>query len=141
MTAPPDELVAAARRVHAEAYCPYSGYRVGAALRTDVGVVAAANVENAAYPLGTCAEAGAIAAMVALGGRRIEAVVVITDGDRPGVPCGGCRQRLSEFAGDAAVVHCLVADAPEVLTRTVGELLPDAFGPADLGERETDLEM
>ncbi|MEM8618231.1 MAG: cytidine deaminase [Actinomycetota bacterium] len=138
MTGPSDELVAAARRVHAEAYCPYSGYRVGAALRTDVGIVAAANVENAAYPLGTCAEAGAIAAMVALGGRRIEEVVVLTDGDRPGSPCGGCRQRLSEFAARDVVVHSVLVDAEAVLVRTVGDLLPDAFGPSDLGDRETD---
>ncbi|MEM9517541.1 MAG: cytidine deaminase [Actinomycetota bacterium] len=133
-----DELTAAARRVHEHAYCPYSNYRVGAALRTDVGIVAAPNVENAAYPLGTCAEAGAIAAMAAAGGRRIYEVVVVTDGDRPGTPCGGCRQRLSEFAGRDVVVHSLAVASDQRLERTIGELLPDAFGPADLDERETD---
>ncbi|MEO1056816.1 MAG: cytidine deaminase [Actinomycetota bacterium] len=133
-----DELTAAARRVHEHAYCPYSNYRVGAALRTDVGIVAAPNVENASYPLGTCAEAGAIAAMVAAGGRKILEVVVITDGDRPGSPCGGCRQRLFEFAAPDVVVHSLTAGSDQRLDRTIGELLPDAFGPGDLEERETD---
>ena len=80
----------------ANAHCPYSGYAVGAAIRTALGTVfTGCNVENAAYPEGTCAETGAIAAMVLAGERTIREVAVVTDGDAPGTPCGGCRQRLA----------------------------------------------
>ena len=103
---PDPELVAAAREAHLQAYCPYSHYRVGAAIRTVSGsVIVGCNVENAAYPLGSCAEAGAIAAMVVAGERDIAEIVVVTDGDEPGTPCGGCRQRIREFAGPGVGVH------------------------------------
>jgi cytidine deaminase len=126
---PDAELLAAAGAAHLRAYCPYSRYRVGVALRTESGAVyVGCNVENAAYPLGSCAEAGAIAAMVAGGERSIAEIVVVTDGDQPGTPCGGCRQRIREFAAPHVVVHS-VADGGPTLSVTVAELLPHSFGP------------
>jgi cytidine deaminase len=94
-------------------------------------VIVGCNVENAAYPLGSCAEAGAIAAMVAAGQRTITEVVVVTDGSTPGTPCGGCRQRLREFAGPDVPVHSVSSDG-HVLTMTIAELLPHSFGPESL---------
>ena len=129
---PDPELLAAARAIQLQAYCPYSHYRVGAAIRTASGLIASGcNVENAAYPLGSCAEAGAIAAMVALGERAISEIVVVTDGDSPGTPCGGCRQRIREFAGPEVAVHSL-ADDGATWSTTVGEQLPHSFGPESL---------
>ena len=125
-----DELVAAALAVAGNAYAPYSGFHVGAAIRDEGGRIhAGANVENAAYPQGVCAEASAIAAMVAAGGRRITAVAVAG----PGLctPCGGCRQKIREFAApDTPVLVC----GPEGLRRrfTLAELLPVSFGPENL---------
>ncbi len=121
-------LLAAARRVRENAYVPYSRFRVGAALRTPSGAVyAGCNVENVAYPEGTCAEAGAIAAMAAAGEYEIAEVAVIADSPAPVPPCGGCRQKLKEFAeGDVKVTMATTGGA--VLTMTVAELLPGAFG-------------
>jgi len=122
-------LVDAATEARARAYCPYSGYHVGVAIRTGSGaVIAGCNVENASYPLGTCAEAGAIAAMLLAGERVIAEVVVVTDGEEPGTPCGGCRQRIREFAGPDVVVHSLSATG-QALSRTLAQLLPHSFGP------------
>lgn len=123
-----DELLAAARAARANAHAPYSHFAVGAALRTaDGAIFAGANVENASYPEGWCAETSAIAAMVAAGARGIAEVVVIADHPEPITPCGGCRQRLAEFGTAATVVH---AAGPEGLRArwTLGELLPSAFG-------------
>lgn len=126
---PDPELVAAALEVRLQAYCPYSRYQVGTAIRTAAGaVIVGCNVENAAYPLGSCSEAGAVAAMVAAGERDIVEVVVVTNGDRPGAPCGGCRQRLSEFADPDVPVH-MVAVSGASWSTTVAGLLPHAFGP------------
>jgi cytidine deaminase len=134
---PDPELLAAATQAHLAAYCPYSQYRVGAAIRTGSGaVIVGCNVENAAYPLGSCAEAGAIAAMVVAGERSIVAVVVVTDGDVPGTPCGGCRQRLREFAGPDVFVHSVAASGG-VTAMTMAELLPHSFGPEFLRRDET----
>lgn len=126
-------LLAAALAARENAYAPYSGYRVGAALRDEAGrLFAGCNVENAAYPVGTCAEAGAVAAMAAGGGRRIAAILVCADGPEVVAPCGACRQRLREFAEDGVPVH--LADLGAIRrTLTVGELLPAAFGPDHLG--------
>jgi homotetrameric cytidine deaminase len=131
--APPDDLVAAARAVMDRAHAPYSGFRVGAALRAEDGSVhAGANVENAAYPQGQCAEASAIGALVAAGRARIvEAAVIADTGDAPVVPCGGCRQRLREFMDLDAPVHLLSASGAR-RTATLGELLPLSFGPEAL---------
>jgi cytidine deaminase len=124
-------LLRAAMRVRKNAYAPYSGYHVGAALLADGRVFAACNVENSAYPLSVCAERNAVAAAVAAGARRIEAVAVVGGRDRPAAPCGGCRQVLAEFcAPDAPIVYA-AADGQSVTTN-IGALLPAAFGPADL---------
>ena len=113
--------------VRARAHAPYSKFKVGAAIRTDTGAVyAGCNVENVAYPQGTCAEAGAIAAMVAAGETRITEVYVVAEAPRPVPPCGGCRQKLAEFgAGDVPVTMATVDGAEE--TQTLAALLPGAF--------------
>lgn len=125
----PDDLALAAAAVRRRAYAPYSRFLVGAALRAEDGSVhLGCNVENAAYPEGTCAEAGAVAAMVAAGRRRI-AEAVVAGGDAPCPPCGGCRQKLREFAGPELLIRMVGADGRPLLARTLGELLPDSFGP------------
>lgn len=126
------ELLAAAREVQANAHVPYSGFQVGAAIRTrEGGVYVSCNVENAAYPESVCAEGGAISAMVSGGGRIIDALVVICDGDMLATPCGGCRQKIREFADADTMVH---AAGPEGVREsyTMAELLPDSFGPEHL---------
>jgi cytidine deaminase len=127
-----DALLAAAGAVREHAHAPYSRFKVGAALLDEQGRIhAGCNVENAAYPQGLCAEAGALARLVAEGGRRVTAVVVVGEGSAPVTPCGGCRQKLREFAGDDVPV--VVADASGVRARyTLGELLPASFGPEHL---------
>ncbi len=127
------DLVAAAVAIRERAYVPYSRFKVGAAIRGHDGTIfAGCNVENAAYPQGVCAEAGAISAMVAAGQTRIAEVVVCGAGHLPVTPCGGCRQKLREFAGPEVAVHMVDETGALVLTRTVGELLPDSFGPDHL---------
>ena len=114
------------------AYAPYSSFPVGVAGLVDDGrIVTGCNVENAAYPQGWCAEASAIAAMVLAGGRRIMAVAVCAVAPQPVTPCGGCRQKLREFAADDCPVW--VADLGTTRARhTLGELLPHSFGPQHL---------
>ena len=125
-----DALAAAARAARERAHAPYSHYRVGAALLDEHGRVhSGCNVENAAYPQGLCAEAVALGALVTAGGTRVHAVVVAGSGADPVVPCGGCRQKLSEFAAaDIPVIS--VDDAAIRVRHTLGELLPFGFGPA-----------
>lgn len=129
-----DELFAAALAVRGRAYAPYSRYPVGAAVRDEAGRIhTGCNVENAAYPAGTCAEAGAIAALIAAGGRRITAVCVVGESaaGAPCTPCGACRQRIREFAAPDAAIHC--ADPGGVrLTLPLSALLPHGFGPDHL---------
>ena len=122
-----DDLLDAALAVRDRAYAPYSKFAVGAAIRTSSGAIyAGCNVENASYPEGCCAETSAIAAMVAAGERLIAEVVVCAESDTPITPCGGCRQRLAEFAGPDARIH--LCDASGIVeTVTLGELLPRAF--------------
>jgi xanthosine phosphorylase len=122
------DLFAAARAAFERAYAPYSKFRVGAALRGGSGrVFAGANVENASFPEGACAETGALAALIAAGERRITEALVLAAGERLCSPCGGCRQRLAEFSGPELPVHLC---GPEGLRRTLtlGELLPWSFG-------------
>ena len=120
-------LVEDAARVRENAYVPYSRFKVGAALRAASGrVYLGVNVENAAYPEGTCAEAGAIAAMVAGGDTRIEEIAVIADSPTPVAPCGGCRQKLAEFGGEDVPVTLATTRGGEMRT-TIGALLPGAF--------------
>jgi homotetrameric cytidine deaminase len=130
--APDPELLALARAAAGNAYAPYSQFPVGAALRTQDGRrYAGANVENAAYPQGQCAEASAIGAFVAGGGGRIAEVVVAAPSRELCTPCGGCRQRLREFAADDAPIH--LVDLERVRrTTSLGELLPLSFGPEHL---------
>jgi cytidine deaminase len=126
------ELFVLAREVQQRAHVPYSHFPVGAALRTPNGrVFAGANVENAAYPEGMCAEASAIAAMASAGERVIDTIVTVCDGAALSTPCGGCRQKIREFATPATVIH---AAGPEGIRRTytIHELLPDGFGPENL---------
>lgn len=127
-----DELLAAARAARASAYAPYSKFAVGAAVLDEQGRIhAGCNVENAAYPQGWCAEASAIAAMVLAGGRRIQAVAVCAEAPQPVTPCGGCRQKLREFADDRCPVW--VGDMSGLrATHTLGSLLPHSFGPEHL---------
>ena len=128
----PEDMLDAARAVRANAHAPYSGFAVGACLRTASGrIFAGCNVENSAYPQGWCAEVSAIGSMVAAGESRIVEVLVLVGGDELCTPCGGCRQALSEFAGSDTPVHVC---GPEGLRKTValGELMPYAFGPENL---------
>jgi cytidine deaminase len=127
-----DLLFEAARAVQAKAYAPYSRFKVGAAIRTPKGsVFAGCNVENAAYPQGSCAETGAISAMIAAGESRIAELVVLGEGEALATPCGGCRQRIREFAAGETPIHVA---GPEGLRRsfTLDELLPFSFGPDNL---------
>lgn len=122
-----DDLFNAARAVMANAHAPYSGFPVGAAIRSASGAIhAGCNVENASYPEGWCAETSAIAAMVAAGETAIAEIAVVAQQMPLATPCGGCRQRLAEFAGPDAKVH-LCDSAGIVETVTLGELLPRAF--------------
>jgi cytidine deaminase len=123
----PLALLSAARAVRENAYAPYSRFKVGAAIRAASGrVYPGCNVENVAYPEGTCAEAGAIAAMIAAGDTEIVAVAVIADSPAPVPPCGGCRQKLAEFARHDTPVMLATLDGAQLLT-TVGDLLPGRF--------------
>jgi len=131
-----DALVAAARAAREHAHAPYSRYRVGAALLDEHGRVhSGCNVENAAYPQSLCAEAVALGALVSAGSQRVRAVVVAGGDDGEAiVPCGGCRQKLSEFA-DADTPVLSVDTHAERARHTLGELLPFGFGPAHVGAR------
>ncbi len=120
-------LVETARLVRLNAYAPYSKFKVGAAIRATSGkVYAGVNVENVAYPEGTCAEAGAIAAMIAAGDTEIAEVAVIADSPIPVSPCGGCRQKLAEFGkGDVKVTLATIDGLLQ--ETTLAALLPGAF--------------
>jgi len=131
VTAPTDaaieELVAAAAAAREQAYAPYSGFQVGAALLAGGRVFTGVNVEIASYPISVCAERNAVAAMVIGGERSIDAIAVVTGAEEPTPPCGGCRQALWEFGRDALVV-CATTGGRRT-TSTMPELLPGAFGP------------
>lgn len=139
----PAELMNAALAAQARAHCPYSSYPVGVAIRAGSGAIySGCNVENASSPEGTCAETGAIAAMVLGGDHEIAEVVVVTNGATPGTPCGGCRQRIREFAGPDTMIHSTTATSATsaaaggegvVLSMSLHELLPESFGPDHLG--------
>lgn len=120
-------LLQAATEVRLNAWAPYSRFKVGAALRATSGkVYTGCNVENVAYPEGTCAEAGAIAAMVAGGDTRIAEIWVIADSPEPVPCCGGCRQKIAEFAdADVKVTLCTTDGKQKVMT--VAEILPGVF--------------
>ena len=126
------ELLKAASDVRMRAWVPYSRFKVGAAIRAESGAVyVGCNVENVAYPEGTCAEAGAIAAMIAAGDSRIAEVCVIADSPEPVPPCGGCRQKIAEFAGQEVKVMLCTTDG-KAKVMTVAELLPGVFTAAHM---------
>lgn len=121
-----------AKAVRGNAHAPYSGFKVGAAIRAASGkVYVGVNVENAAYPEGTCAEAGAIAAMVASGDTEIAEVAVVGDAPAPVTPCGGCRQKIAEFAPKGVLVT-MGTMTGKTLTMKIEELLPEAFAKAQM---------
>jgi cytidine deaminase len=129
-------LLQAATRTRENAYAPYSRFKVGAALRTASGkIFTGCNVENVAYPEGTCAEAGAIAAMIAAGETRIAEILVIADSPLPVPPCGGCRQKIAEFADpDVSVTLCTTSGQSNVVT--VADLLPGSFTAAHMARHD-----
>lgn len=132
---PPEDLLEAAWAAFANAYVPYSRFRVGAALRDERGrIFSGANVENASYGLGRCAEQSAVQAMASAGGRRPAEIVVVSDAAEPASPCGACRQVLYEFAPQASV-H-LVNRRGERRRHTVAELLPHGFRLRERALRE-----
>ncbi|MFC6942918.1 cytidine deaminase [Salinirubellus sp. GCM10025818] len=133
----PTELVAAAREALERAYVPYSEYRVGAALLTDAGsVYTGANIENANYSNSLHAEEVAISRAL-MDGHRAFGAVAVSSGKRDGVtPCGMCRQTLAEFCGEDLPVYCDEGDgedSPEIVTYTLGELIPATISRETLG--------
>ena len=127
-------LQQAAKKVRENAHAPYSKFRVGAAVRAASGTIyVGCNVENVAYPEGTCAEAGAIAAMVAAGDSEIVEAFVIADSPTPVSPCGGCRQKLAEFSAGDVVITMANLDGVRV-SQSMAELLPGAFDASRLGQ-------
>ena len=126
-------LKEAAQKVRKNAYAPYSGFQVGAAIKSEKGnIFVGVNVENAAYPEGTCAEAGAIAAMIAAGDESIVEVYVVADCPLPVPPCGGCRQKLAEFADPDVIVTLANCDGTETKLK-VSDLLPGGFTKKYMG--------
>lgn len=133
-----NDLLNAARQAFDNAYAPYSEFQVGAALRSGSGTIySGCNVENAAYPIGNCAEASAIAAMIAAGEQKIVEAAVVAAGERLCTPCGGCRQRLAEFAGPDLKIH-LGSPEGHRETLTLGELLPHSFDLSDADRSSQD---
>jgi cytidine deaminase len=134
VTQPPPELqerlLAAAREIRARAYVPYSGFHVGAAVLAGGEIFTGVNVENASYPVSTCAERSAIVQAVTAGHTEIAAVAVVADADEPTTPCGMCRQALNEF-GPEMLVICEGAGGTQ-RAWVLSSLLRDAFGPANL---------
>jgi len=126
-----DALFEAARQASQNAYCPYSRFRVGAAILGRSGTIyRGCNVENASYGLTICAERGALMQMVASGEQSFQRIVIYTPTATPTAPCGACRQMLYEFAPDAEVIS--ICDGEDVLRAKVAELLPHGFGPHNL---------
>ena len=126
-------LKEAAQKVRKNAYAPYSGFQVGAAIKSEKGnIFVGVNVENAAYPEGTCAEAGAIAAMIAAGDEFIVEVYVVADCPLPVPPCGGCRQKLAEFANPDVIVTLANCEGTETQVK-VADLLPGVFTKKYMG--------
>lgn len=129
MTYTDEDLFEYAKKAREQAYAPYSKFKVGAAILDENGAIhSGCNVENAAYPLGVCAEASAIGAMINAGGRRIVKIAVVGGGEKVELctPCGGCRQAIAEFADDGASIMLQVSDGG-VLRYSIAELLPHAF--------------
>ena len=133
MSGPEPEMIELAKLMMTRAYAPYSRFAVGAALRGENGkFYGGCNVENAAYPVGCCAEASAISAMIADGERRIAEVLVMASSNELVTPCGACRQRLNEFATSDTLVY--LWDPTGIFRKVkLADLLPLSFGPSNLG--------
>jgi len=125
------EALRLAREAMDRAYAPYSGFHVGAAIVAGGEIFTGQNIENASYPMSMCAERNAVAAMISAGVRELQCVAVVTVAARPTPPCGGCRQVLWEFGPGALVVA--ETTSGERAEWALEDLLPDAFGPSDLG--------
>jgi cytidine deaminase len=131
------KIIAAAKQARTRAYAPYSRFKVGAAILADDGkIYAGGNVENAAYPNGVCAETSAISAMVLGGGRQIREIAVVAGGPKLVTPCGGCRQRIAEFADPETPVHVCGPDGLKT-TFTIAELLPASFDKRNLKSKKS----
>ncbi|HEY5364757.1 MAG TPA: cytidine deaminase [Aestuariivirga sp.] len=127
------DLIKAAMAARAKAHAPYSKFYVGAAMRDERGQVhAGCNIENAAYPQGWCAECSAIAQLVMSGAMRVTEVAVLGNGDVLCTPCGGCRQKIREFAAGDVKIHCCTERGVLLKSFTLDELLPASFGPENL---------
>jgi cytidine deaminase len=127
------DLVEAARAARLRAHAPYSKFAVGAAIRDETGrVFAGCNVENASLPQGWCAEPSAISAMIFAGGTRITEMAIVGTGNTLCTPCGGCRQKIREFAKGDVPIHCCSEEGKHLQTYTLDELLPQSFGPENL---------
>jgi len=127
------ELIVAAQAARKRAHAPYSKFYVGAAMRDELGHIhAGANIENAAYPQGWCAECSAIAHLIGAGAKRITEVAVLGNGEALCTPCGGCRQKIREFAAGDVKIHCCSESGHLLQTFTLDELLPASFGPENL---------
>lgn len=132
---PPQDMLEAAQRVLRNAYAPYSHFPVAACIRAENDLLfAGCNVENASFPIGTCAEGGAISAMVTQGHYRIEEILVLVSSPKICPPCGACRQRLVEFALPSLPIHLCTTDG-EYVQFTLNELMPMAFGPQQLEKK------
>ena len=127
------DLIDAAKAARAKAHAPYSRFYVGAAMRDEQGHIhGGANLENAAYPQGWCAECSTIAHLIMAGGTQIMEVAVLGNGDALCTPCGGCRQKIREFAKGDVKIHCCTEHGTLIRTFTLDELLPASFGPENL---------
>jgi cytidine deaminase len=127
------DLIDAAKAARKLAHVPYSKFYVGAAMRDEKGRVhAGANIENAAYPQGWCAECTAIGHLIMAGGTKITEVAVMGNGDALCTPCGGCRQKIREFAAGDVKIHCCTEEGKLIRTFTLEEILPSSFGPENL---------
>tara|TARA_B100000965_G_scaffold395885_1_gene410038 strand:- start:1072 stop:1488 length:417 start_codon:yes stop_codon:yes gene_type:complete len=127
-----DKLFNAAKTVRENAHVPYSNFKVGAAFLTEDGsIISGCNVENAAYPQTQCAEASAIGSLISSGYKKINEIVVIGSGSLLCSPCGGCRQRIREFASLDLKIH-MCNEEGHMKTSTLEDLLPDSFGPENL---------
>ena len=127
------DLIEAAKIARGKAHAPYSKFYVGAAMRDERGhIYGGANMENAAYPQGWCAECSAIAHLIMAGGKQITEVVVLGTGNTLCTPCGGCRQKIREFANSDVKIHCCTEQGALLKTFTLEDLLPASFGPENL---------
>jgi cytidine deaminase len=127
------DLVNAAMAARQKAHAPYSRFSVGTAMRDEQGRIhTGCNIENASYPQGWCAEPSAISHLIMAGGKRITEVVVLGNGVALCTPCGGCRQKIREFAAGDVRIHCCTETGRLIRTFTLDELLPASFGPENL---------